>query len=561
MRPSGRVAAPRGNTEQTLLPSQLEALTEGRKVGLDTASPLGLCLPEGYQQGQVSRAERLRETPGEAGRKREPELAGPTPACLRRADLGPRSGRRCLCRYLMVVVSLVLLGSFLQERLEEHLMYSLLVEEKKKILWQLNQQQISPEIKNRLQAFKDMQKTSQGLQRAKYKLLAGGPPHKKKLLTVGVSSALHPHESRLLDTLRSLFQASSGPELDRVVVLVSLSDSDPERLSQTVANISDLFRTHIEARQLLVVQGQLGGPPPLGTLRPEDRPSPCEALYSAQKADHALLMNFAANLSEYFLMLDDQVRCMPKFISSIYQTLSAWKELPWVTLEFSSLSFAGKVFRSSDLPRLASFLLVFPKDTPTHSLLSEFPLLLAQNTPIRFGSSVFYHVGNRSGQESACFPADKEKVFGEPDNPTASVRTDMVVLSTNTPQYAYTLNRESFATLSPVRGNHLTVILEEPQKVVRIEVLTGSDKESKYQLQQGRVELGYGPLEDLGGCARYTLLGPVVEGRLDQMVSYEEDSLEALGCIRLLVLEAQESWLLIRQISVWTTEYEEEEEG
>lgn len=52
-----------------------------------------------------------------------------------------------------------------------------------------------------------------------------------------------------------------------------------------------------------------------------------------------------------------------------------------------------------------------------------------------------------------------------------------------------------------------------------------------------------GPLEDLQGCARYTLLGPVVEGRLDQVVSYEEDSLEALGCIRLLVLEAQESWL------------------
>ena len=378
---------------------------------------------------------------------------------------------------------------------------------------------------------------------------------------MGVSSVLHPRESCLLDTLRSLFQASSGPELDCVVVLVPLSDSDPERLSQTVANISDLFRTHIEARQLLLVRGQLGGPPPLGTLRPEDRPSPCGALYSAQKADHALLMSFAANLSEYFLMLADRVRCMPKFISSIYWTLSAWKELPWVTLEFSSLSFAGKVFRSSDLPRLASFLLVFPKDTPTHLLLSEFPLLLAQNTPIRFGSSVFYHVSNRSGPESACFPADKEKVFGEPDNPSGSVRTDMVALPTNVPQYAYTLTRESFASLSPVRGNYLTVILEEPQKVIRVEVLTGSDRESKFRLQQGRVELGYGPLDDLGGCARYTLLGPVVEGRLDQMVSYEEDSLEALGCIRLLVLEAQESWLLIRQIKVWTTEYDEEEEG
>lgn len=377
---------------------------------------------------------------------------------------------------------------------------------------------------------------------------------------MGVSSALHPNKSRLLDTLRSLFQASSGPELGCVVVLVSLSDSDPERLSQTVANISDLFRTHIEARQLLVLRGQLGGPPPLGTLRPEDHPSPCEALYSAQKADHALLMNFAANLSEYFLMLDDWVRCKPKFISTIYWTLSAWKELPWVTLEFSSLSFTGKVFHSSDLPRLASFLLVFPRDTPTHVLLSEFPLLLAQNMPIRFGSSVFHHVGNRSGLESSCFPADKEKVFGEPDNPTASVRTDMVMLFNNIPQYAYTLNKESFATLNPVRGNYLTVILEKPQKVTRVEVLTGSNKDRKHQLQRGHVELGYGPLEDLQGCARYTLLGPVVEGHLDQVVSYEEDSLEALGCIRLLVLEAQESWLLIRQIKVWTTEYDEEEE-
>ena len=137
----------------------------------------------------------------------------------------------------------------------------------------------------------------------------------------------------------------------------------------------------------------------------------------------------------------------------------------------------------------------------------------------------------------------------------------MVMLSNNIPQYAYTLNKESFATLNPVRGNYLTVILEEPQKVTRVEVLTGSDKEGKHQRRRGQVQLGFGPLEDLQGCARYTLLGPVVEGRLDQMVSYEEDSLEALGCIRLLVLEAQESWLLIRQIKVWTTEYDKEEEG
>ena len=72
------------------------------------------------------------------------------------------------------------------------------------------------------------------------------------------------------------------------------------------------------------------------------------------------------------------------------------------------------------------------------------------------------------------------------------------------------------------------------------------------------MELGFYPLEDFKGCARYTLLQPLVDGHLDQIVSYEEASTEQLSCIRMLVLAPQESWLLIRQIKVWTSKYEEE---
>ncbi|XP_057390119.1 alpha-1,3-mannosyl-glycoprotein 4-beta-N-acetylglucosaminyltransferase-like protein MGAT4E [Balaenoptera acutorostrata] len=477
-----------------------------------------------------------------------------------RAARGPGSTHHCLWRYITVAVTLILLSFFLQEKNEEHLKYSLLLEEKKKILGQLNQEQISSKIKNHLEAFKDMQKTSPLLRHAKYKFLAGAPPReKRKLLTVGVSSAQQPHGSRLRNTLRPLFQASSGPEPECIVVLASLSDSDPEWLSQTAANISDLFRAHTEAQQLLAVRGRPGGPPVPGGLHNASHSSPCEAPYSRQKADYALLMHFAANLSENFLMLEDWVHCVPRFISTVYWALSAWKELPWVTLEFSSLSFSGQVSHSSDLPRLTSLFLLFHKDTPTHLLLSEFRLLLAQNVPVRFGSSAVYHMGSDSVLENTCFPAEKGKVFGERDNVTASVRTDMVTVLNDVPQCAYTLNKESFTTLSPVKVNHLTVVLEKPQKVIRIEVLTGSGKQRQYKEEQGQVELGYGPLEDFKGCARYMLLGPMVAGHLDQMVSYEEGSVEELSCIRLLVLAPQESWLLIRQIKAWITEDEEEE--
>lgn len=382
------------------------------------------------------------------------------------------------------------------------------------------------------------------------------PPHSPELLTVGISSMQHPQGTRLLNTLQLLFQASSEPELECIVVLVCLSNSELEWLSQVAANISDLFRGHIEAQQLLVVHGHLGDPPLPEDLDEAHPPSPRKGLHNQQKRDLALLMNLATNFSEYFLLLEDQVSLISKFISTIYWVLLAWKNLPWVILDFSNLSLSGKVFHTSDLPRLTSLFRLFQKDTPMHLLLSEFRLLLAQPMPIHFSSLVLDQT--HSELEDFCFPGKKKRVFGEPDNPTASIITDMLTISDNVPQYAYTLNKECNSTFNPMKGNHLTVILERPHKVIRIEVLTGSNKPRQYHLEQGQVELGFYPLEDFKGCARYTLLQPLVDGHLDQIVSYEEASAEQLSCIRLLVLAPQESWLLIRQIKVWTSKYEEE---
>ncbi|XP_011230920.2 alpha-1,3-mannosyl-glycoprotein 4-beta-N-acetylglucosaminyltransferase-like protein MGAT4E [Ailuropoda melanoleuca] len=470
---------------------------------------------------------------------------------------GSSAMHRCPWKCIIVAVSLIFLNFFLQENNEEHLPYNLPLEEKKKILWQLNQEQMSSESKNYLATFKDLQKPSPLLRQANYKFLTGSLPQEKKLLTVGISSGKRPHGTYLLDTLQSLFEASSEPELNCIVVLVHLSDPDPEWLNQTVANISALFKPHIEAQKLLLIHGDLSDSPLPGDLNNVSHASPCEARYSRQKVSYALLMNFALNLSEYFLVIEDYVHCTPKFISTIYWVLSAWKELSWVILEFSSLSLSGKVFHNSDLPRLTSFFLLFHENIPIHLFLSEFRLLLAQNVPIRFSPSVFYHMGNYSVFEDTCFPVEKEKVFGEPDNPVANVLTDMMAGLNIIPQYAYILNKESYSVLDPVEGNYLTVILEKPQKVIRIEVLTGSDKQGLYWLQQGQVELGYDPLENSRGCTRYTLLGPLVEGHLDQRVFYEEDSVEELSCIRLIVLASQKSWLLVRQIRVWTQPEEE----
>ncbi|ERE74365.1 alpha-1,3-mannosyl-glycoprotein 4-beta-N-acetylglucosaminyltransferase-like protein MGAT4E [Cricetulus griseus] len=462
--------------------------------------------------------------------------------------------RGCLWRFMGVMASLVILRFFIQENKAAGVKHNTTLNEKKKIIQQITQEQIISEMKNHLKYFTKMQKNPLVLPNANYTLLAGTSLQGKWMLTVGISSVQRTHGSYLLDTLKSLFQASSELDLEYMLVLVLLSDTDPKWLNQTVANISGLFLPHIESGRLAVVHGLLGD----SLAKSRNGTSPCGELYSRQKTSFVLLMNFASNLSDYFLLLEDNVRCSPRFVSDIYWAVSAWKELPWVTLDFSSMKNSGKVFHSRDLSRLASFLLLFPKDIPTHLLLSEFSLLLSQNVPIHFSSSIFYPLGSHSEAEDTCFPVAQDTDLGEPDNPMATVFTDMLSFWDTLPQFAYILNDDSLWVVNPIEGNYLLVVLDKPQKVIRVAVLTGFSQKRMNYLKQAQILLGYSVMDYPKRCAQYTLVGPLVRGQLDQMVFYEEDSVKEISCIKLLVTVSHDSPIKIQQIKVWA-EVEEEE--
>ncbi|KAL4673595.1 hypothetical protein H8959_017529 [Pygathrix nigripes] len=88
-----------------------------------------------------------------------------------------------------------------------------------------------------------------------------------KLLTIGISSVQRPQGSYLLDTLRSLFFASSLSEQKYFTVLVHLADPDPNWLDQMISNISTLFQPYIQARQLVVINTPLKSYLPLKNLK------------------------------------------------------------------------------------------------------------------------------------------------------------------------------------------------------------------------------------------------------------------------------------------------------
>ncbi|XP_045716188.1 alpha-1,3-mannosyl-glycoprotein 4-beta-N-acetylglucosaminyltransferase-like protein MGAT4E [Phyllostomus hastatus] len=373
-------------------------------------------------------------------------------------------------------------------------------------------------------------------------------------LTVGLSSVPGPEgRSGLLHTLVSLFRASSKAEQRRLTVLVHLADSDPAWLRKTAAQVSTLFSPQILAGQLVLIH-TLPDAYPAGDLEDEDYPGDA---CSKQNVDHAFLTSFAAGLSDYFLLLEDDAFCTPNFVTHIRGRVGNMSRAPWVLLEFSNLGLLGKLLHGRDLPLLAHFLLLFHKEKPLDQLLPHFRTLLAQRHAVLSRPFLFYRRGSYfSARDSHAAGAPRNRVPRGPHNPPGAVFTDMRVLGVHFPWQAYTLDESFFWTHNVSAESHLTVILNHPASLRRVQVLTGTVVDGKHALQRGRVELGYEPEGTPQYCTSFAVLGPLLEGQLDQEIVPRSAGRD-VSCVRLVASAHQAGGLLVRHIYLW----EERAEG
>ena len=200
--------------------------------------------------------------------------------------------------------------------------------------------------------------------------------------------------SYLLETIKSIFEQSSYEELKELSVVVHLADFNSSWREVMLQDITQKFAHHIIAGRLMVIHAPEEYYPILSGLKrnyndPEDR----VRFRSKQNVDYAFLLNFCANISYYYVMLEDDVRCSKNFLTAIKKVIASLEGTYWVTLEFSKLGYIGKLYHSHDLPRLAHFLLMFYQEMPCDWLLTHFRSLLAQKNVIRFKPSLFQHMG------------------------------------------------------------------------------------------------------------------------------------------------------------------------
>ncbi|XP_048840129.1 alpha-1,3-mannosyl-glycoprotein 4-beta-N-acetylglucosaminyltransferase C-like isoform X2 [Brienomyrus brachyistius] len=391
-----------------------------------------------------------------------------------------------------------------------------------------------------------------------YEFLAGFPAASQKYLTVGLSSVKRKQGFYLLDTLHSIFTESSQEELEEMVVVVLLADFDMDWNERMLKVISEKFSDPVLKGQLLITHlGQKHYPPLEGLKRNFNDPPDRVYFRSKQNVDYAFLLSISANLSRYYLMLEDDVVCARNFLTSIKKFIQSQGNSPWVTMEFSKLGYIGKLYHSSSLPQLASFLYLFYQEMPCDWLLGHFSKLLVQVKPIRFKPSLFQHMGlyssfkgtlNRLKDED--FEQDPENVS---DNPPADVFTDITPFKEFTAKKAYDLGTSFFWGKNPSAGNHFTLVFRSPVAPKRILIRTGAPDSKKDILVSADVEVGSDPVrtDKVPRCSKYFKLGSLVDGQFEKK-DFEKDVASALSCLRILVSQSQEQWVIIHKIQIWT---------
>lgn len=392
-----------------------------------------------------------------------------------------------------------------------------------------------------------------------YRYLAGTPPAHKKYLTVGLSSVKRKRGGYLMDTLKSIFEQSSYEELQEMVVMVHLADFDVSWCESQAQEISRKFAHHVMAGRLLVVHTPEEYYPTLDGLKrnyndPEDR----VRFRSKQNVDYAYMLNFCANLSRYYIMLEDDVRCSKNFLTALKKVITSREGSYWVTLEFSKLGYIGKLYQSKDLPRLAHFLLMFYQEMPCDWLFTHFRDLLVQRDVIRFKPSLFQHVGYYSS-----FKANENKLkdddFEEdpvdvPDNPPARLHTNMDVFQKYDAAKAYSnAADEYFWGKSPCTGDFFTVVFTGPTKLRRIKVVTGMEERPSDVLQHGALEVGQKVVQTKQGrlCSSFVTLAEFKGGSVDVDDVHRKVGFD-VECVRLVVSACQKEWLIIKTVSLWT---------
>ncbi|XP_039607583.1 alpha-1,3-mannosyl-glycoprotein 4-beta-N-acetylglucosaminyltransferase B-like isoform X3 [Polypterus senegalus] len=264
-------------------------------------------------------------------------------------------------------------------------------------------------------------------------------------LVFGIPTVKREKESYLMETLKSLLFELTKEEKDDSVIVVFIAEVDVMYVNGLAHAIKNAFPQDVEAGLLEVVSPSFGYYPDFTNLRETFGDSKERVKWrTKQNLDYSFLMLYAQNKGTFYVQLEDDIVARSGYYQSMKNFVLQQTSADWMVLEFSQLGFIGKLFRTSDLPLIVEFILMFHKDKPIDWLL-EHILWVKVCNPEKdadkdFGKQVLY--------------------IGHP-NPPATIKTTLKAYQKYTFERAYN-GEDYFWAFSPEQGDSMTIVFNEP---------------------------------------------------------------------------------------------------
>lgn len=231
---------------------------------------------------------------------------------------------------------------------------------------------------------------------------------------------------------------------------------------------------------------------------------------------------------------------------------------------FCRVHGTGKLFRSSDLPKLARYMITFYDEQPVDWLLRIYRLSMAQPDIRMRKPTLFQHMGLKSSFDTSQDNKLKDRFFeaGEKrwhsDDPPAHVFTTMTAYGDNVADLAYASGGGFFWIKDPKEGQHFTIIFDNDEPVKRIYCETGTVAHPTDLLKAGKLEIGFSRgnntiVNSPSECVEWKFVGEFQSGRIESEKVGEAANNRPIRCVRVVVEQTQTEWIALKQLAVFVT--------
>ncbi|KRY47876.1 Alpha-1,3-mannosyl-glycoprotein 4-beta-N-acetylglucosaminyltransferase A [Trichinella britovi] len=391
-------------------------------------------------------------------------------------------------------------------------------------------------------------------------------------LTIGIPTVIREKHSYLFDTLQSLVDNLPENEARNVLIVILVAEPGMTQAAHEIIHLIENKMDKFLQSGLVevVVPSASYYPPDLNSTEPTMGDSLERMIWrTKQNLDYIYLMSYCRSRGQYYMQLEDDVITKPNYLSFIRTFVDNNAGSSWLMLEFSSLGFIGKLFRSRTLPLIIHFLVLFHRDKPVDWLLWHLFYVrychlekdskhcnkeMAKRIG-RLKPSLFQHIGVHSSLKGK-HQMLKEKDFGDNllmfrshANPTARVSTSLKVFKKHTLWNAYN-GQSAFWAMSPAKGDYILFEFQPSIMMTGFVFASGSPTHDEDLFYNATVEA---LLTDPGQRTRFPTSSDIqfcvltrfdLNGRAEMQF---DDPLK-VSYLRIVFETASNKWLLVKEM-------------